>query len=148
MPTVSPSWDYTLHLPRDPRAPGVARGALRLILAAHEIPDLTPTAELLAAELLTNSHRHTKGPYALRLRSAEPGRLRVAVWDTDPRVPPGFADADGPVRPPGPDAEGGRGLHLVRACANAWGASMPREPGAAKGGKLLWAECGGGAAAW
>jgi len=146
MATVSPSWDYTLHLPHDPRAPGIARGALRLILAAHEMPELTPTAELLAAELLTNSHRHTKGPYALRVRSAEPGRVRVAVWDTDPRVPPGFSDRDSPTPPL--DAEDGRGLHLVRACANAWGASVLRELGASKGGKLLWAECGGGAATW
>jgi hypothetical protein len=40
-------------------------------------------------------------------------------------------------------AEHGRGLHLVRACADAWGTSVLRELGASKGGKLLWAECGG-----
>ncbi|MDQ1018551.1 hypothetical protein [Streptomyces afghaniensis] len=51
-------------------------------------------------------------------------------------------------RAPPPDAEHGRGLPLVRACADAWGASVLRELGASKGGKLLWAECGGGAAAW
>ncbi|MBT2420830.1 ATP-binding protein [Streptomyces sp. ISL-22] len=141
MATVSPSWNYTLHLPHDPRAPGIARGALRLILAAHEMQDLAPTAELLAAELLTNSHRHTEGPYALRVRSAELGRLRVAVWDTDPRVPPGFSH---PAAPPPPDSEGGRGLHLVQACADTWGASLLSELGTSKGGKLLWAECGGG----
>jgi hypothetical protein len=92
MATVSPSWSYTLHLPRDPRAPGIARGALRLILAAHEMGELAPTAELLAAELLTNSHCHTRGEYALRVLSTEAGRLWVAVWDADPRVPPGFSD--------------------------------------------------------
>ncbi|MEV5846065.1 ATP-binding protein [Streptomyces sp. NPDC051985] len=141
MVTVSPSWTYTLHLPRDPRAPGIARGALRLILAAHELPELTPTAELVAAELLANAHCHTKGPYALRLRSAEPGRLRVAVWDMDPHVPPGFSHA--PAPPPPPDAEHGRGLPLVRACADRWGASEFHEFG-----KLLWAECGAGVVAW
>ncbi|MFK0151418.1 ATP-binding protein [Streptomyces sp. NPDC090493] len=146
MATVSPSWNYTLHLPHDPRAPGIARGTLRLILTAHGMPELTPTAELLAAELLANSHCHTKGPYALRLRSAEPGRLRVAVWDTDPHVPPGFSTA--PAPPPPPDAEHGRGLPLVRACADSWGASALRELGGSKAGKLLWAECGGRAAAW
>ncbi|MFJ3304374.1 ATP-binding protein [Streptomyces sp. NPDC086549] len=133
MPTVAPPWTYTLQLPHDPRAPGIARATLRTVLAAHDLSALTPTAELVAAELLTNAHLHTAGPYALRLLSAEPGGLRVAVWDTDPRVPPGFtADAE-PVPPD--DAEGGRGLHLVRACADSWGV------GAAKGGKLLWAEC-------
>lgn len=145
MATVSPSWNYTLHLPHDPRAPGIARGALRLILAAHEMPELVPTAELLAAELLANSHCHTKGPYALRLLATAPGRVRVAVWDTDPRVPPGFTNAAAPEPPP--DAEHGRGLPLVRACADAMGASVLREPGASKAGKLLWAECGNGAAA-
>ncbi|MFE9678348.1 ATP-binding protein [Streptomyces sp. NPDC006259] len=142
MATVSPPWNYTLHLPRDPRAPGIARGTLRLILAAHEVPELTPAAELLAAELLTNSHRHTTGRYALRVLSPEPGRVRVAVWDTDPRVPPGFSQDKG-ASPP--DAEHGRGLHLVRACADEVGVSVLGHPGAPKGGKLLWADCGGGA---
>ncbi|MEU5093951.1 ATP-binding protein [Streptomyces sp. NPDC020996] len=146
MATVSPSWNYTLHLPHDPRAPGIARGALRLILAAHEMPELAPTAELVAAELLANSHCHTKGPYALRLRCAEPGRLRVTVWDTDPRVPPGFSNAGTPVPPP--EAEHGRGLPLVRACADAWGATVLRRPDASSAGKLLWAECEAGTAAW
>ncbi|MER6530049.1 ATP-binding protein [Streptomyces sp. NPDC001508] len=146
MATVSPCWNYTLHLPHDPRAPGIARGTLRLILAAHEMPEFTTTAELVAAELLANSHSHTKGPYALRLRSAEPGRLRVAVWDTDPHVPPGFSNAAAPAPPP--DAEHGRGLPLVRACADAWGASVLRGLGVQRSGKLLWAECGGGARAW
>lgn len=143
MATVSPPWNCTLHLPRDPRAPGVARGALRLILAAHELPELTPTAELLAAELLANSHRHTTGLYALRVLSPEPGRVRVAVWDADPRVPPGFSEDKGA---PPLDAENGRGLHLVRACADKVGVSALGHPGASTGGKLLWADCVGGAA--
>jgi anti-sigma regulatory factor (Ser/Thr protein kinase) len=100
---------------------------------------MAPTAELVAAELLANAHLHTAGPYALRLRSAEPGRLRVAVWDTDPRVPPGFDGRSGTVPPD--DSEGGRGLNLVRACAETWGVSVLRELGVSPGGKLLWAEC-------
>ena len=93
--------------------------------------------------MLTNSHCHTRGPYALRLLSSQPGRLRVAVWDTDPRVPAAFTTPSAPEPPP--HAEHGRGLPLVRACADTWGASVLREPGGSKGGKLLWAECGGGA---
>ncbi|GAA3827694.1 ATP-binding protein [Streptomyces phyllanthi] len=136
MATVSPSWNYTLHLPRDPRASGIARGTLRLVLAAHDLAQHSPTAELLASELLSNAHLHTKGPYALRIGSKEPDRLMVAVWDSDPRVPDGFKEG-APVVVPEQDAEHGRGLHLVRACADAWGVS-----GASNGGKLLWAECG------
>ncbi|PAZ13183.1 hypothetical protein CLM62_25080 [Streptomyces sp. SA15] len=141
MATVSPPWAYTLHLPHDPHAPGIARATLRTVLAAHGLTELTPTAELLASELLANAHRHTAGPYALRLRAMEPGRLRVAVWDTDPSVPPGFGADGASAAVPPTDAEGGRGLHLVRACADSWGASVLRELGASKGGKLLWAEC-------
>jgi anti-sigma regulatory factor (Ser/Thr protein kinase) len=140
--TVSPPWAYTLHLPHDPHAPGIARATLRTVLAAHGLSSLASTAELLASELLTNAHLHTAGPYALRVREVEPGRLRVAVWDTDPRVTPGFGTPN--AAPPSHDAEGGRGLHLVRACADATGVSVLREPGASKGGKLLWAECGWG----
>ncbi|WP_316774425.1 ATP-binding protein [Streptomyces sasae] len=139
MPTVAPPWSCTLQLPHDPRAPGIARATLRSVLAAHDLVGLTPTAELVAAELLANAHLHTAGPYALRLLGSEPGRLRVGVWDTDPRVPPGFAA--GVAAPVGGDAESGRGLHLVQACADAWGVSVLRELGASKGGKLLWAEC-------
>ncbi|MFJ9816936.1 ATP-binding protein [Streptomyces sp. NPDC101151] len=140
MSTVSPPWTYTLQLPHDPRAPGIARATLRTVLAAHDLSALTPAAELLAAELLTNAHLHTAGPYALRLLGREPGRLRIAVWDTDPRVPPGFSKGEAASVVPD-DSEGGRGLHLVRACADSWGASVLRELGASKGGKLLWADC-------
>ncbi|MEV0223425.1 ATP-binding protein [Streptomyces sp. NPDC050704] len=136
MATVSPSWAYTLTLPHDPRAPGIARATLRTVLAAHDLAQLGPTAELLASELLTNAHLHTKGPYALRLRAADSGRLRIGVWDSDPTVPPGFDDV--PTRAAA-DAEHGRGLQLVRACAETWGAYALD---ATRGGKLLWAECG------
>ncbi|WP_328827104.1 ATP-binding protein [Streptomyces ureilyticus] len=46
----------------------------------------------LRAELLTNAHTHTTGPYALRIRSMEPDRFMVAVWDTGPRVPDAFKE--------------------------------------------------------
>lgn len=139
MPTVTPSWSYTLELPHDPRSPGIARTTLRAVLRARALDALVPTAELLAAELLANAQLHTTGSYALRLRSAESGRIRVGVWDTEPRVPPGFCPADGAlvVVPPDEAAENGRGLHLVRACADRWGvAELGRS-----GGKVLWAEC-------
>ncbi|MFE7034097.1 ATP-binding protein [Streptomyces sp. NPDC057621] len=139
MATVSPPWAYTLQLPHDPRAPGIARATLRTVLAAHDLAGLTPTAELLASELLTNAHLHTRGPYALRVRSAEPNRLRIAVWDSDREIPLAFTTGGAPARPRPETAETGRGLHLVQACADSWGAHVL---GSARGGKLLWAECG------
>ncbi|WP_055535811.1 ATP-binding protein [Streptomyces graminilatus] len=142
MATVSPSWNYTLQLPRDPRSPGIGRATVRTVLAARGLAEAIPAAELLASELLTNAHRHTDGPYALRLvRLGESGRFRVAVWDADPRVPAGFGADGALVGVPPADGECGRGLHLVRACADSLGVSVLRELGASKGGKLLWAEC-------
>ncbi|MFF6999444.1 ATP-binding protein [Streptomyces sp. NPDC008313] len=142
MATVSPSWAYTLQLPHDPRAPGIARATLRTVLAAHGLAGLAPTAELLASELLTNAHLHTKGPYALRLRAVGEDRLRVAVWDSDPRVPDGYGAVPARARE---EDERGRGLHLVRVCADAWGAHVFEgsrgDGGVVGGGKLLWAEC-------
>jgi hypothetical protein len=91
----------------------------------------------LAGELLANAHRHTQGPYALRVRPMESGRLWVAVWDSDTWVPAGFRDGE-PYGPPPADAERGRGL---RACADVVGVSVLRELGASTGGKPLWAEC-------
>jgi anti-sigma regulatory factor (Ser/Thr protein kinase) len=130
---------YTFQVPHDPRAPGIARAALRLVLQAHGRAELADDAELLASELLTNAHRHTTGPYALRIGpgAMDAHRVRVAVWDGDPKVPLGFGRCA-----PTADvtAEKGRGLFLVRAYADDWGAyTFP----AATGGKLLWAECGG-----
>ncbi|QEV07123.1 ATP-binding protein [Streptomyces prasinus] len=136
MPTVTPPWSYALQLPHDPRAPRIARVTLRAVLGEHGLGELVPAAELVAAELLANAQLHTTGPYALRLRAVEPGRLRLGVWDTDPRVPPGLTEAVPPGAPPD-DSENGRGLPLVRAYASAWGA------GVVGGGKVVWAECGG-----
>ncbi|WP_327696468.1 ATP-binding protein [Streptomyces sp. NBC_00459] len=142
MATVSPPCNYTLQLPRDPRSPGIGRATVRTVLAARGLGEAIPAAELVASELLTNAHQHTNGPYALRIvQLGESGRLRLAVWDTDPRVPPGFRAEGDPVSVPSVDGERGRGLHLVRACADALGVSVLRELGASKGGKLLWAEC-------
>jgi hypothetical protein len=76
--------------------------------------------------------------------STRPGGVRVAVWDADPRVPPGFrGDPPGVVPQAAAEAERGRGLHLVKACADDVGVSVLRYLGASKGGKLLWADCGG-----
>ena len=135
MATVSPPWAYTLHLPHDPRAPGIARSTLRSVLRAHRMTELAETAELLASELVTNAYRYSAGPYALRLRAPEPNRLRLGVWDANPEIPPPFKGA---LSPPGADAEHGRGLHLVELCADSWGA-CPLQ----RGGKLLCVECGG-----
>ncbi|MER7170932.1 ATP-binding protein [Streptomyces mesophilus] len=134
MATVMPApWAYTLQLPHDPRAPGIARATLRAILHTYELDELTPTAELLASELVTNAHLYGEGgPYGLRVGERPGGGLRVGVWDANPQIPPPFVGV--PVQ--APQGERGRGLLLVQACADRYGAYTLQQPG-----KYLWADC-------
>lgn len=151
-PTVSPPWAYTLQLPHDPRSPGVARSVLRVVLRAHGIAELGDTAELMVSELTTNAYQHSWGSYSLRMCGAGHRRIRLSVWDSNPEIPPPFrgcgdgaGGADGVYVPAQSTllAEGGRGLALVRMCADSWGArALPAAP-TGQGGKLLWVECGG-----
>jgi anti-sigma regulatory factor (Ser/Thr protein kinase) len=131
-PTSTDSWEYCLYIPNDPRAVTVSRRTLRLILTMHGLVCLADLAELLATELVSNAVRHTKGPAALRVRWAA-GVLRIGAWDADPAPP----------EPPVPwkqtaELEEGRGLALVKACADLWG----WQPLAREGnrGKVVWCE--------
>ncbi|WP_210585112.1 ATP-binding protein [Streptomyces sp. GESEQ-35] len=133
MPEPEPdAWEYSLHIPNDPRAVTVCRRTLRLILTLHGLITLVDTAELLAAELISNAVLHTDGPAALRVRYSA-GVLRLAAWDADPEPP----------EPPKPlahlaEAENGRGLALIRACADLWGWQPQSRNG--NRGKYVWCE--------
>ncbi|WP_327354739.1 ATP-binding protein [Streptomyces sp. NBC_01304] len=139
MPESSPadSWEYTLYIPHDPRAVSVSRRTLRLILAAHGLPHLAEVAELLATELISNAVCHTKGPAALRLRWSR-RTLRIGAWDADPTPPT-------PPETPEADAEQGRGLTLVRTCADGWG-WYPLTGDNSESGKYVWCELAGAVA--
>ncbi|SCD43678.1 ATP-binding protein [Streptomyces althioticus] len=134
MPETEP-WEYSLHVPNDPRAVPVCRRTLRLILTMHGLTGLADVAELLAAELVSNAVRHTKSPAALRVRWSRTGVPRIGAWDADPSPPE-------PPRPftPDPDREDGRGLALVRACADMWGWQPLTREG--NRGKVVWCELG------
>ncbi|MEV0260361.1 ATP-binding protein [Streptomyces sp. NPDC050617] len=123
-------WEYTLYIPHEARAVTICRRALRLILSAHELSHLSEVAELLATELVGNAVRHTKGPAALGVRWAG-GVLRIGAWDADPTPP------TPPLYTPS-DAENGRGLALVRSCADGWGWHALNSPG--DSGKYVWCE--------
>ncbi|MEH0397567.1 MULTISPECIES: ATP-binding protein [Streptomyces] len=137
--TVTPPWAYTLQLPQDPRGPGIARSTLRTVLRVHGMRDLVDTAELLASELVTNAYRHSSGPYSLRMRGAGRNRVRVGVWDSNPEIPAPFCG--GLLDERDVLAERGRGLQLVRQCAESWGAYPIRSGLPGQGGKVLWVEC-------
>ncbi|GGL13886.1 ATP-binding protein [Streptomyces flaveus] len=130
-PTDEP-WEYTLHIPHDVRAVTVCRRTLRLILTIHGLIRLTEVAELLVTELVSNAVRHTKGPASLRLHWRD-GVLRIEAWDADPEPPPPPRELAYAV-----DAEAGRGLELVRACADDWG-WHPLKRGGDKG-KYVWCD--------
>ncbi|WP_435211681.1 ATP-binding protein [Streptomyces sp. bgisy034] len=125
-------WEYSLSIPNDVRAVTVSRRTLRLILTMHGLIGLVDTAELLATELVANAVRHTKGPAALRVRWSA-GVLRIGAWDADPEPP---APPQEPATPG--VAEEGRGLALVRACADLWGWQPLTRDG--NRGKYVWCE--------
>ncbi|MFF7259632.1 ATP-binding protein [Streptomyces sp. NPDC008159] len=127
------TWDYTLHIPNDPRAVTICRRTLRLILTLHGLAGLVDTAELLATELVSNAVLHTKGSSALRVRRSPEGTVWIGAWDADPEPP----------RPPQRlelvgEEEGGRGLGIVAACTPYWGWMPSARFGSP--GKYVWCE--------
>jgi anti-sigma regulatory factor (Ser/Thr protein kinase) len=133
MPETAQNWDYTLHIPNDPRAVTVCRRTLRLILTMHGLIGLVDTAELLAAELVSNAVRHTEGPAALQVRRSANGTVWIGAWDADPE-PPGRRRPDAYTE----EAEQGRGLGIVMACAAHWGWTPSTRFGSL--GKFVWCE--------
>ncbi|WP_079052524.1 ATP-binding protein [Streptomyces regalis] len=101
----------------------VVERARRIGLVMNE--QLVGDLELLAGEVIANAIRHTDAPCVVCVRWTGE-RLRVEVTDVEAIVPiPTSA---------GPEDEGGRGLFLVDALADAWGA-VP-DPA----GKTTWFE--------
>ncbi|MCE0447033.1 ATP-binding protein [Streptomyces tricolor] len=151
MGTVSlpDTWVYALRLPHDPRAARVARMTVRAVLNGHGRQEVLDTVELLTSELVGNTYRHTPRP---RLPPAHRARGTAGCGSGSGTVTRGSPAPFGEppwdrVAVPSADAEEGRGLHLVQAYADSWGALAigdgPVDRGA---GKLLWFEVGGGRA--
>ncbi|UUU31107.1 ATP-binding protein [Streptomyces sp. CA-210063] len=72
------------------------------------------TVELLASELVTNAYRHSPTDAYVNVERT-PETLTVSVWDHGPTGP---APSEARHRS---DAESGRGLGIVGACADEWG---------------------------
>ncbi|KPI16630.1 hypothetical protein OK074_8363 [Actinobacteria bacterium OK074] len=132
------AWEYSLYIPNDLRAVTVCRRTLRLILTMHGLIRFVDLAELLGAELVANAVRHTDGPAAMRVRWGR-GTLRVGAWDADPE-PPGPWQSFGQIGAP-EWMEAGRGLALVRECADLWGWQPLSRFG--NRGKYVWFELTG-----
>jgi anti-sigma regulatory factor (Ser/Thr protein kinase) len=121
---VPDPWEYCLYVPNDPRAVTVSRRTLRLILTMHGLIRLVDVAELLAAELVSNAVRHTKGPAALRVRWSA-GVLRIGAWDADPAPPEPPTSLEQTVGL----ARSGQGMRRSVGLAAAGEGGQPREGG-------------------
>jgi anti-sigma regulatory factor (Ser/Thr protein kinase) len=114
----------SFQLAAQPRSLAWARRHAHAVLAAWGLPeDTIQTAILLVSELITNACNATalQGPDSpaviTQTLRRQPGRIVIEVSDPDPR-PPILTDAD-------PDAESGRGLHLVDALSKEWSYYFP-----------------------
>jgi hypothetical protein len=115
----------------DPVVLDMREGDLRLAearrLAAQACvglhPDVADDVALCVSELVTNAHRHGRGPVQLRITRG-PARVHVAVDDHDTRHPHLRVAHD----------DGGRGLAIVAAISTRWGTDP--QPW----GKTVWAD--------
>ncbi|MFG2327997.1 SpoIIE family protein phosphatase [Streptomyces sp. NPDC048604] len=114
------SWELDL----DPRAAGQARRHIREQLAVWGLDDLAPTTELIVSELIGNVVRYARGPVHLRL--LESAGLTCEVYDGSLATPR--------IRHAAETDEGGRGLQLVAALSQRWGARYTTA------GKCIWTE--------
>ncbi|QKW10307.1 SpoIIE family protein phosphatase [Streptomyces sp. NA04227] len=122
---LAPSDVANWSLPDEPQAAGRAREHVREQLAAWHLDDLlTTTTELIVSELVGNAVRHARGPIDLRLLRSR--TLICEVSDGSLTTPH--------IRTASFTDEGGRGLQLIAAMAQRWGARYTAE------GKSIWAE--------
>jgi anti-sigma regulatory factor (Ser/Thr protein kinase) len=110
--------------PAELTTPAAARrfvvGALRA--GGVEVDDAIP---LVVSELVTNAVLHAGSPAQVEVRVGN-DRVRIEVHDATVELPT--------VREPGPFTVTGRGLLLVDALCDRWGASPTT------GGKVVWFE--------
>ncbi|WP_078888457.1 SpoIIE family protein phosphatase [Streptomyces sclerotialus] len=112
----------------DPAGPAEVRTELRRMLDQWRAGAVAGDVELVATELITNALRHTDSGalVSLELRCGPPDRVRLEVEDRSSHWPR--------RRSPGETATTGRGLLLVEALSDRWGAE------ARGAGKALWCE--------
>lgn len=131
-PTPRAPLDVEWRLPRHSRSVGRSRNRLRKLSQSWELPeDAVETAVLLLSELMTNASCHARVPSDRLIGTRcvlRTDALRVEVSDACSVLPT--------PRQAALDDESGRGLALVEALADAWGAHH-RECGI---GKTVWFE--------
>jgi anti-sigma regulatory factor (Ser/Thr protein kinase) len=134
-----PYYQWTVAYAAIPSAAGAARRETVQTLKDWGLLQLIETAELLVSELVGNAVQHTgvlvEEPRYTQLEGVqmvvlqlrvERGVLLIQVWDGDPTLPV-LKDVDFM-------SEGGRGLQLVEALSDRWGAYPVGR------GKVVWCE--------
>ena len=127
-----------LELAALPTAPACARGHVRSVAHEWGLSGLADDAELLTSELVTNSVRASdrqKGradlafvPVVRLWLVSDRLSLVVHVWDSSDEMPTRQSTT--------PQEPGGRGLVLVEALSQDWGAYRKAD------GKVVWAMIG------
>lgn len=117
--------DHDLQLPPARASVGEARRYVGARLDELEATAVTEVATLLTSELVTNAIVHAGGCVRLRV-SVHDSTVRVTVEDPSREQPR--------VRRTTSDAVTGRGLALVAAMSDRWGAALLDE------GKAVWFE--------
>lgn len=134
---ITPITPGTYHLttPNSPLTPKICRDTVAILLATNgHAPALADTARTLVSEVVTNAVQHTVSPTIDMETAVLADGVRVSVYDDSPTVHLVPVDA-------GWDGEGGRGLLLVQALAQAWGVAAAAYPYSRK---HVWFELRGG----
>jgi anti-sigma regulatory factor (Ser/Thr protein kinase) len=118
MNAMAPTRPTQLHSCRvqvttGPKAAAEARGQVRGVIGAWEVPVDPNVAALLISELVTNAIKHETGDAITLVFSCSDSLLRVDVHDTSHSLP---------VQTVAPaESETGRGLLLVASLSQEWG---------------------------
>ncbi|WBO68013.1 ATP-binding protein [Streptomyces camelliae] len=127
-----PSRHCTVELQALPSRIGQVRRIVSAQLRYWHMDPLIDRAALGVTELLSNVHRHARPDKSCTVElELRPDRLTVSVRDNDPRLPVPVDTADTPDA--GPLATCGRGLAMVAAVSESWGARPDGE-----NGKIVW----------
>ncbi|MFG5719196.1 ATP-binding protein [Streptomyces murinus] len=129
-----PSRHCTVELQALPSRIGQVRRIVSAQLRYWHLDPLIDRAALGVTELLSNVHRHARPDKSCTVElELRPDRLTVSVRDHDPRLPVPADEADMDAEGGTPLATCGRGLAMVAAVSESWGARPDGD-----NGKVVW----------
>ncbi|MGM0347050.1 ATP-binding protein [Streptomyces sp. Adlamb9] len=129
-----PSRHCTVELQALPSRIGQVRRIVSAQLRYWHLDPLIDRAALGVTELLSNVHRHARPDKSCTVElELRPDRLTVSVRDHDPRLPVPADDSDRDTEDSTPLATCGRGLAMVAAVSESWGARPDGD-----NGKVVW----------